>query len=80
LTAKDTVDIIRESPLWNTPTIREKVLALAYAMEAVEDRIREADSAAEETNLCCRRDIFRLGGFFLFKAQRALPYTGCALL
>jgi hypothetical protein len=49
MTAKETVDIIRESALWNTLTIKEKVLALAYAMEAVEGRLHEAERSQEET-------------------------------
>jgi len=40
MTVKETVDVIRESALWNTLTIKEKVEALAHAMETVECRLK----------------------------------------
>jgi|GEM_PF-3468553 hypothetical protein len=35
MTAKETIDIIRESSLWESLTLREKTEAIAYAIEAV---------------------------------------------
>lgn len=44
MTVKETVDVIRESALWNTLTIKEKVEALAHAMETVECRLKAVDN------------------------------------
>ncbi|MBI5639452.1 MAG: hypothetical protein HZA17_03405 [Nitrospirae bacterium] len=53
MTARETVDIIRESSLWKTLTIKEKVEALAYAMVSVEDRLNTPgeENAADVSDL-----------------------------
>ena len=43
MTAKETIDIIRESPLWDTLLLGEKVEAIAHALEAAGCGPKETD-------------------------------------
>lgn len=51
MTVRETVEIIRESALWDTLTIKEKTEALAYAMESTRCRMAGEDSGQDVSDL-----------------------------
>lgn len=48
MTVKETIEIIRESCLWQTLSLKEKAEALAYAMESVGNVICSTDENVPE--------------------------------
>jgi hypothetical protein len=45
MTRKETIDIIKQSSLWDTLSVKEKVEAISYALESIDCRLdRDGDT------------------------------------
>lgn len=51
MTTKETMDIIRESPLWKSLPLREKVKAIAYALETVGCKLNRREDARDISDI-----------------------------
>jgi hypothetical protein len=47
VTVRETIDILKESSLWNSLTTREKVEALVYAMDGKEGHMAVLEEATD---------------------------------
>lgn len=51
MTKKETMDIIRESPLWKSLPLRERFEAIAYALEAVGCKLDRREDALDISDI-----------------------------
>jgi hypothetical protein len=51
MTTKETVEIIRESPLWQTLSVGEKMDAIVYAVESVEEMLARRTEEVDITDI-----------------------------
>jgi hypothetical protein len=51
MTTKETMDIIRESPLWQSLPLRERIEAIAYALETVGCKLDRREYARDISDI-----------------------------
>lgn len=51
MTRKETIDIIRQSSLWETLSVQEKVEAISYALESIDCKLDKCGDSKDVSDI-----------------------------